>query len=124
MWRRSVCWETVPAFCTYGEWGGFVPNGNRGRRRTFGRAGAKVLVLTGMALVLSVVSLGAAWYAGTGTPPQRTGGPPPGKRDPLSPPPHLAAPATAVLAGTPEAVTAGAARALFASAPVVVVASA
>jgi hypothetical protein len=75
-------------------------------------------VLTGMALVLSVVSLGAAWYVNAGTPP------PQGKRDPLLVRAHLPAQAMSVLAGTPEAVSADAAQDLFASAPVVVIASA
>ena len=53
-----------------------------------------------MALVLSVVSLGAAWYVGAGKPPQQQ------KHDPLLVRAHLPARATSVFAGTPEAVTA------------------
>jgi hypothetical protein len=71
-----------------------------------------------MALVLSVVSLGAAWSVGAGTPP------PPGQRDTFLVRAHLPVPATSVLAGLPETVTADVAQELFASAPVVVVASA
>jgi hypothetical protein len=78
-----------------------------------------VLGLTGMALVLSVVSLGAAWYVGAGKPPPHHQ-----KRDPLLVRVHPPAQATSVFAGTPEAVTAGVAQELFAAAPVVLVASA
>jgi hypothetical protein len=96
-----------------------VLNGSREGRRRPGRAGARVLGLTGMALVLSVASLGAAWYVGAGKPPPRQQ-----KHDPLLVRARLPAQATSVFAGTPEAVAAGVAQELFASAPVVVVTSA
>jgi hypothetical protein len=72
---------------------------------------------TGTALVLSVAALGTAWLVGAGASPPRA-------HDPLLARTRLPAPATSVLAGPPEAVTAGVAQDLFAAAPVVVVASA
>ena len=77
--------------------------------------------LAGAAFVLSVIALGSSSCAGTAGPPQHAD-PPPATHAPLAPRAEPAPPGTSVLAGAPDTLAAGVARALFSSAPVVVVA--
>jgi hypothetical protein len=95
---------------------GLVLTGWRGRGPLPGGAHARMARLIGAALLLSAVAIGVASCTSAVAQPPRP-------RDPLPVTTHLPGPATSVLAGTPDAVTAGVARQLFASAPVVVVAS-
>jgi hypothetical protein len=87
-----------------------------------------MLGLTGTALVISVAALGTVWFVVAGAAPRPTE--PPRPRDPAAQTPlllartHPPASVTSVLAGTPQAVTAGVAEDLFAFAPVVVAANA
>jgi len=76
---------------------------------------------TGTALVIGVAALGTAWWVGAGTPAQP---PSPRPRGLFLVQTHPPAPVTSVLAGTPQAVTADVAQALFAVAPIVIAASA
>ena len=73
--------------------------------------------LAGAAVVLSAVVLGSASCGGVAASPRRADPPLVARAEP-------AAPGTSVLAGAPDALAAGMARALFSSAPVVVVADA
>src|SRR5690348_7467716 len=74
--------------------------------------------LAGAAIVLSAVVWGSASCAGAAPPPPRRADPPLVARAEPAPP------GTSVLAGAPDTLAAGVARALFSSAPVVVVADA
>src|SRR5215831_17950929 len=76
--------------------------------------------LAGAAIVLSAVAFGTSSCAGAAGPPQHAD-PPPVARAPLAAHAEPAPPGTSVLAGAPDTVAAGVARALFSSAPVVVV---
>jgi hypothetical protein len=79
----------------------------------------------GTALVISVAAVGTAWFVIAGAPHRspRPPDPPPARADPLAARTHPPASVTSVLAGTPQAVTAGMAQELFAVAPVVIAAS-
>src|SRR6516164_7328566 len=79
--------------------------------------------LVGAAFVLSVVAFGSSSCASAAAPPKHPD-PPPATRAPLAARAESAPPGTSVLAGAPDTLAAGAARALFSSAPVVVVADA
>jgi hypothetical protein len=91
----------------------------RDRARTLRLAGAALVVLLAGALlvVLSAVALGTMSHGAAGGTAQRASGQVVART-------RVPASATSVLTGTPDAVAAGVARELFASAPVVVVADA